>query len=174
MVIPPIQSFYQKASPASSAFSQTLLGTPISNHADMSRAPLTETWKPQGNYARVNISELQPGRDKARFMGRIVNICPAKPDHQPRALSSLPSGFHFMVVKDDTGVVAVSSTSLTFSSSSETNLRTSGSHQRKSRLNFSARNPTLSTSTSGTWSQYGPALWPNTQRQPLSKSLSCR
>ncbi|KAL0467200.1 hypothetical protein QR685DRAFT_449317 [Neurospora intermedia] len=107
MVIPPIQSFYQKASPASSAFSQTLLGTPRSNHADMSRAPLTETWKPQGSYARVNISELQPGRGKVRFMGRIVNLCPAKPDHQPRALSSLPSGFHFMVVKDDTGVVAI-------------------------------------------------------------------
>ncbi|KAJ4418442.1 hypothetical protein N0V85_001431 [Neurospora sp. IMI 360204] len=107
MVIPPIQSFYQKEPPASSAFSQTLPGTPGFNPTGTNRAPLTETWKPQGTYQRVNISELQPGRGKVRFMGRIVNICPAKPDHQPRALSPLPSGFHFMVVKDDTGVVAI-------------------------------------------------------------------
>ncbi|KAK3947518.1 hypothetical protein QBC32DRAFT_270655 [Pseudoneurospora amorphoporcata] len=109
MVIPPIQSFYQKEPPASSAFSQTstLQGSPEANLAGTNREPLTATWKPQGTYQRVNISQLQPGRGKVRFMGRIVNICPAKPDHQPRALSSLTSGFHFMVVKDDTGVVAV-------------------------------------------------------------------
>ncbi|KAH7633488.1 hypothetical protein B0T09DRAFT_355440 [Sordaria sp. MPI-SDFR-AT-0083] len=69
--------------------------------------PLKEIWKPQDTYQRVNISELQPGRGKVRFMGRIVNISPDKPDNQPRALSSLPSGFHFMVVKDDTGVIGV-------------------------------------------------------------------
>ena len=61
-------------------------------------------------------------------MGRIVNISPDKPDNQPRALSFLPSGFHFMVVKDDTGVIGVSISSSSFYllNFSRSNLRTSG------------------------------------------------
>ncbi|KAK3403012.1 hypothetical protein B0T20DRAFT_474813 [Sordaria brevicollis] len=109
MVIPPIQSFYQKEFSASSDSSRTLsaTSTPGSNPAGTNRAPSMETWRPQGTYQRVRISELQPGTGKVRFMGRLVTIIAARADYQPKALSPLQAGTHFLVVKDDTGVIAI-------------------------------------------------------------------
>jgi hypothetical protein len=110
MAFPSIQSFYQKeGSPPAPRMSK-----PDDQHqgngftaaeVEATLRPLTQTWKPKGTYEEVKISELQPGPGKVRFMGRIVNFSPAKDDPNRRSL--LPQGFHFLVVKDDTGVVSV-------------------------------------------------------------------
>ncbi|KAK3684730.1 hypothetical protein B0T22DRAFT_196272 [Podospora appendiculata] len=73
--------------------------------ADASLRPLTQTWKPQGTYKEKSIGDLQLGPAKVRFMGRIVNFSTATDDRSKRSL--LPQGFHFLVVRDNTGTVAV-------------------------------------------------------------------
>ncbi|KAK3325899.1 hypothetical protein B0H66DRAFT_616635 [Apodospora peruviana] len=70
--------------------------------------PLAQIWRPKGTYQQVNISDLQLGPGNVRFTGRIVNFAPSK-DTPGRSI--LPQGFHFLVVKDDTGVVTFSSSS---------------------------------------------------------------
>jgi hypothetical protein len=119
MVFPSIQSFYQKEIPAapspgtiqvqSKARSQSDGFSPAEVEAVLH--PLTQTWKPHGEYEQVNIGNLQLGPCKVRFKGRLVNFVPAEEKPSRRAL--LPQGFHFLVVKDDTGIVVVSLSSHT-------------------------------------------------------------
>lgn len=112
MVLPDrsIQHFYQKhASPPSQPANQGSLGenqafTPAEIEA--ARRPATQTWTPKGLYEHFDINQLQPGPGKICFQGRIVNFCHAK--NGSRRGNSLPQDFHFLIVKDNTGVAAVS------------------------------------------------------------------
>ncbi|KAK4225344.1 hypothetical protein QBC38DRAFT_531060 [Podospora fimiseda] len=106
-----IQSFYQKEvpkpprdhqnpssgkHPEADGFTQAEL--------DSARRPATQQWVPQGVYNRVTIDALQPGPRKVRFTGRIVNFTSAV---NVAARSTLPQNYHTLVVKDNTGVVAI-------------------------------------------------------------------
>ncbi|KAK3327159.1 hypothetical protein B0T19DRAFT_441177 [Cercophora scortea] len=112
-----IQSFYQKETSSSPPRPPHMAPRPyrpdaprLSDgyapaEAGAARRPLTQTWKPQGTYEEKSIGGLQLGPTKVRFIGRIVNFTSAK-DGRPK-LSLLPQGFHFLVVKDNTGAVAI-------------------------------------------------------------------
>ncbi|KAK1754533.1 hypothetical protein QBC47DRAFT_219783 [Echria macrotheca] len=111
-MVPPnhsIQHFYQKTTstsqtPGHNAQGENAAFTPAEIEA--ARRPATETWKPKGTYETVNINQLQLGNSrKFRFQGRIVNFCHAR-DGSRRG-NTLPQDFHFLIVKDNTGVVAV-------------------------------------------------------------------
>jgi len=117
MSFPSIQSFYQKETPSSSPskplkpvkptlHSQSDGFTP--SEVETALRPTTQTWKPQEHYERVAIADLQPGPCRVRFTARIVNFTPSKETDNRRSM--LPQGFHLLVVKDETGVVAVSTT----------------------------------------------------------------
>jgi len=110
MVLPDlsIQAFYQKDR---SSFSGNEAFTP--DEVEAALRPLVKTWKPKGEYNTVNIDELQPGPGRFRFSGRIVSFSLA---NDATLKSMLPDGFHFLVVKDDTGVVAVRCPSVSASS----------------------------------------------------------
>ena len=69
--------------------------------------PRTQPWRPNGTHEHVNIADSQPRPATVRFMGRIVNFASSK-EGPGQTRTVLPQGFHFLVVKDDTGVVAVS------------------------------------------------------------------
>ncbi|KAK4168831.1 hypothetical protein QBC43DRAFT_356369 [Cladorrhinum sp. PSN259] len=107
-----IQSFYQKgfptpiqphppqpvseAHPEGDAFTQAEL--------DAARRPATQQWVPQGVYKKLTIDALQPGPGKVRLTGRIVNFSSAV---NVPGRSTLPQNYHTLVVKDNTGVVAI-------------------------------------------------------------------
>lgn len=101
MVLPDlsIQAFYQKDL---SSFSGNEAFTP--DEVEAALRPVMKTWKPKGEYNTVKINELQPGPGRFRFSGRIVSFSLA---NDATLKNMLPDGFHFLVVKDDTGVVAV-------------------------------------------------------------------
>jgi len=112
---PSIQSFYQKGSLSSPARQETFgpAKWPSSDgftleEVDAALRPVTETWRPKGEYDDVDISDLLPGSGRVQFTGRIVNFWASK-DGSP-GKTMLSQGFHFLVVKDNSGVVAVSST----------------------------------------------------------------
>ncbi|KAK3988309.1 hypothetical protein QBC44DRAFT_382419 [Cladorrhinum sp. PSN332] len=106
-----IQSFYQRevptvphhqpkasseAHPEGDAFTQAEL--------DAARRPVTQQWVPLGVYKKVTIDALQQGPGKVRFTGRIVNFSSAA---NVAGRSTLPQNYHNLVVKDNTGVVAI-------------------------------------------------------------------
>ena len=71
--------------------------------------PLTETWKPRGVYETVeNIGDLIQGPGNIKLVGRIANFSTSKEIQDGHGHSLIPQGWHFLVVKDGTGVVAVS------------------------------------------------------------------
>ncbi|KAK0728490.1 hypothetical protein B0T26DRAFT_638760, partial [Lasiosphaeria miniovina] len=82
-------------------------GEPNPAKADVAPPLLTQAWQPKGAYEPVQISELHQGPGKVRFMGRLVNFVSddGGKDDRPRRPRVL--GFHFMAVKDDTGVVVI-------------------------------------------------------------------
>ncbi|KAK4449153.1 hypothetical protein QBC34DRAFT_463794 [Podospora aff. communis PSN243] len=107
---PSIQSFYQKDNlppPARPAPSVTWPSSDGFSPEEVSAAlrPVAETWKPKGEYDDVQIGDLLPGPARVRFTGRIVNFSASKDGSPRRAV--LPQGFHFLVVKDHSGVVAI-------------------------------------------------------------------
>ncbi|KAL2020908.1 hypothetical protein VTK56DRAFT_7795 [Thermocarpiscus australiensis] len=105
---PSIQSFYRKEAsssppkPTDSGSSRNDKFTP--EEIEVALRPLTQVWKPKGTYEQVTIADLQPGPGKVRFTARIVNFSLSK-DGPNRPM--LPQGFHFLVVKDNTGAVAI-------------------------------------------------------------------
>ena len=116
---PPIHPFFQKGPSSSSQFApssqfatQAVGGSRLGHPgvlgqsgAGLAHPPSMGVWQPQGTYDDVDISDLQPGQRKVRFMGRIVN-CSLSGVTGPKG-PMLPEGHHFLVVKDDTGLVAV-------------------------------------------------------------------
>ncbi|KAK1827830.1 hypothetical protein QBC39DRAFT_314029 [Podospora conica] len=69
--------------------------------------PATDIWRPEGVYDIVTISDLQPGPRKVRFQGRIINTSTCNSTNPGSKKSMLPKGYHFFVIKDDTGLVAI-------------------------------------------------------------------
>lgn len=121
MVLPnrSIESFFPKtqvppasyAVPGSGTLLQPADGLAPSN-AGVGLQPETEVWHPKGVYEQVNISDLQPGLCKVTFKGRIVNSSLSPETNPGSKISMLPKGYHFLVIKDDTGLVAVCAPSL--------------------------------------------------------------
>ncbi|KAK0659734.1 hypothetical protein QBC41DRAFT_384230 [Cercophora samala] len=98
-----IQSFYHKESASSGPSNpENQAFTPAEIEA--ARRPLTQSWRPNGIYEEVTIAELQPGRGKVQFKARIVNFSAAS---HGRGRSALSGDFHMLIVKDDTGVIAL-------------------------------------------------------------------
>lgn len=122
MVLPnrSIESFFPKtqvppasyAVPGSGMLQKPADGLAPSN-AGAGLHPGTEVWHPKGVYEQVNISDLQPGLCKVTFKGRIVNSSLSLETNPGSKISMLPKGYHFLVLKDNTGLVAVRSPSRT-------------------------------------------------------------
>ena len=108
---PSIQSFYQKEVPSSSPAQvatgevpRQSINTVRGEDGDTDR-PLTVQWSPRQDYNDMQILDLSNGPGAIKFQGRIVNYCTARDVAARRPY--LPQGHHFLVIKDDTGVIAV-------------------------------------------------------------------
>lgn len=68
--------------------------------------PLNRRWNPEREYEECTIDQLIPGPRAVTFVGRIVNFTTVfgQSQKQPKA-----SGWHYMLVKDDTAAISVSS-----------------------------------------------------------------
>ncbi|TVY82070.1 Meiosis-specific with OB domain-containing protein [Lachnellula suecica] len=66
--------------------------------------PLNRVWNPDREYEDSTIDQLVPGPRSVTFEGRIVNFTTVhgKSQNQPKA-----SGWHYMLVKDDTGAISI-------------------------------------------------------------------
>ena len=66
--------------------------------------PLNRKWNPEREFEELNISQLVPGPRAVTFCGRIVNLntVHGRNQKQPKA-----SGWHFLVVKDDSAAISV-------------------------------------------------------------------
>jgi hypothetical protein len=66
--------------------------------------PLNRKWNPEREYEELNISQLVPGPRAVTFCGRIVNLktVHGRNQKQPKA-----SGWHFLIVKDDSAAISV-------------------------------------------------------------------
>jgi hypothetical protein len=66
--------------------------------------PLNRKWNPEREYEELNISQLVPGPRAVTFCGRIVNLntVHGRNPKQPKA-----SGWHFLIVKDDSAAISV-------------------------------------------------------------------
>lgn len=67
--------------------------------------PLNRKWDPEKEYEELSIDQLIPGPRAVTFVGRIVNLSTrfGSNPKQPRA-----TGWHFMIIKDDSGAISVS------------------------------------------------------------------
>lgn len=106
-----IQSFYYKESSLSAPDSRPKRNFPIrddgsspSEEAEAFPRP-TQPWRPKGVYEQTKIADLQPGPCRVRLTARIVNFSASK-DGVKRPM--LPQGYHFLVIRDESGAVAVS------------------------------------------------------------------
>ena len=68
--------------------------------------PSTVEWSPSQEYRETQICQLMGGPGEVTFKGRIVNYFTAGEIAARRHY--LPRGNHFLVIKDNTGVIAVS------------------------------------------------------------------
>jgi hypothetical protein len=66
--------------------------------------PLHRQWNPEREYEEISISQLIPGPRAITFVGRIVNLktVAGRCAKQPKA-----SGFHILIVKDDSAAISV-------------------------------------------------------------------
>jgi len=66
--------------------------------------PLHRKWNPEREYEECSISQLIPGPRAVTFIGRIVNLktVAGRDAKQPKA-----SGFHVLIVKDDSAAISV-------------------------------------------------------------------
>jgi hypothetical protein len=66
--------------------------------------PLNRKWNPEREYEELNITQLVPGPRAVTFCGRIVNLntVHGRNPKQPKA-----SGWHFLIVKDDSAAISV-------------------------------------------------------------------
>jgi hypothetical protein len=71
--------------------------------------PLNRKWNPEREYEEFTIDQLITGPKAVTFVGRIVNFTTVigQSQKQPKA-----SGWHYMLVKDDTAAISVSSSFL--------------------------------------------------------------
>jgi hypothetical protein len=67
--------------------------------------PLNRKWNPEREYEESTIDQLIPGPKAVTFVGRIVNFTTifGQSQKQPKA-----SGWHYMLVKDDSAAISVS------------------------------------------------------------------
>jgi len=67
--------------------------------------PLNRKWNPEREYEDSTIDQLIPGPKAVTFVGRIVNFTTifGRSQKQPKA-----SGWHYMLVKDNTAAISVS------------------------------------------------------------------
>ena len=97
MSTPSIQSFFRKTSSVDSGFTTAELST--SN-------PLSRAWDPPSDTGYVTIANIVQGKGNVYFKGRIINFRPAVFDrHSAQYLKA----WHYLVVKDDSGAIGVSS-----------------------------------------------------------------
>ncbi|OTA70175.1 hypothetical protein K449DRAFT_441590 [Hypoxylon sp. EC38] len=104
VLFPSIQSFYSREVPQSSQDGNaepSNVQKPgdgfTSSEVEVVLNPLSHPWKPPRNYEACLISLLQAGPHNYQISGRIVNF----------AHDSRNQGFHFLVVTDGTGAIAV-------------------------------------------------------------------
>ena len=64
-------------------------------------------WKPPQEYEKVDVTSIRPGPGCVAVTGRILNFTRSNFSSQPPK----PSGYLYLFVKDDTGVIAVRQTS---------------------------------------------------------------
>ncbi|KAH8893193.1 hypothetical protein GQ53DRAFT_821914 [Thozetella sp. PMI_491] len=106
-----IQSFFARDASTcppgpSGGHSQRHTVSHLNDSCGILKAPLTQPWSPKGTYQEISISQLKPGTGRFKFIGRIVNLFPPASDKTGRTPVGIP-GHHMLVVKDDTGLVAV-------------------------------------------------------------------
>lgn len=65
--------------------------------------PLSRQWTPTEDYQKVLINDILPGKGCICFSGRIVSCKPAEID----AKAQYSKAYHYLIVKDDTGAIAV-------------------------------------------------------------------
>ena len=108
---PSIQSFFQPElspnKPQALSSPQTLIGdgfTTAEVEATIHPCSLPD-WQPRGTYDEADIGSLAPGPRCLALMGRIINFYDFQtPSNKPTAAK----GFLKLRVKDDTGVIEVS------------------------------------------------------------------
>jgi hypothetical protein len=107
---PFIQSFYRKEvrldKPAPAATEHFKAGDGFTEDELASAIdPLNRKWDPEKEYEELSIDQLIPGPRAVTFVGRIVNLNTrfGSNPKQPKA-----TGWHFMVIKDDSAVISVS------------------------------------------------------------------
>jgi hypothetical protein len=111
---PSIQSFYKREVPAPAKKEEVLLSSSPSKLCDgfteeeLADAldPLKRKWNPEREYEECTIDKLVPGPKAVTFVGRIVNLSTihGSSQKQPKA-----AGWHYLIGKDDTAAVSVSS-----------------------------------------------------------------
>lgn len=108
MATPSIQSFYQKESPRYKPSSRQPAGVDDGFTANelTSSNPLSRNWRPAQEYDFVSISGILQGKGHVHFAGRLVNFRPAAIDKNSMHYSR---PYHYLVIKDDTGAIGVSS-----------------------------------------------------------------
>ena len=102
---PSIQSFYQRDAHVANEVPQTGPGGGFTEE-ELADAldPLNQKWNPEREYEEQGIGQLVPGPRAVTFAGRIVNINTVfgSSQKQPKA-----SGWHYLIVKDDTAAISV-------------------------------------------------------------------
>ncbi|GKT50364.1 uncharacterized protein ColSpa_10545 [Colletotrichum spaethianum] len=103
-----IQAFYKKELPTSSEAASTVRW-PLKDDGftqaeiDAGNNPLARPWNPSEDYEEVCIGDIQPGPNRIRFTGRVVNYAPALLD----SMNTYSRPTHQLIVADDTGAIGV-------------------------------------------------------------------
>lgn len=107
---PSIQSFYKREVPKPDEEAEGPAPENIGDgftEEELAEAldPLTRRWNPEREYEELDIGQLSPGPKAVTFVGRVVNFNTVygRSQKQPKA-----SGWHYMVIKDDTASISAS------------------------------------------------------------------
>ncbi|KAL0942513.1 uncharacterized protein CTRU02_200399 [Colletotrichum truncatum] len=103
-----IQAFYEREVATLSSTEPPSIRQPQDNgftqaEIEARTNPLGRSWAPSVEYQELDIAHIQPGPALIRFTGRIINYAPSFLDS--KNIYSRPA--HLLIVKDDTGAVAV-------------------------------------------------------------------
>ena len=106
---PSIKTFYKPeiktAAPPSSLPESTQVGDGFTEeelHA--AQDPTTREWNPEREYTEHTISSLTTGPSPVTFSGRVVNFTTIRGTSQKEKSAA---GWHYLLLKDDTGVISV-------------------------------------------------------------------
>lgn len=107
MSSPSIQSFFTKPIAVLGSANPTKVPHPdgfTQEELDAPTSPLARAWRPTVTYREISITDIVPGPGNISFSGRIVNYRPSEVD---KIGGQYSRPWHFLVIKDDTGVLGV-------------------------------------------------------------------